>query len=318
MSLVAGARVARETDDYSIYINGPLNGATPTQFAGSKNQTVVDPKYGINVQIDPNNLVYVSAAKGDRVGGVNPPFYNTPACDAAMQALGYPNGAPNTYSGDSLWSYEIGSKDRLFDGRLDMEASAFHIKWNGIQQIVNVPACTEGFTSNLGSATSNGFDFQLEALVTSSLKIGLSIGYTDARNATTIVSAGNNVVANGEQINPYAAPWIIVPTAQYTFPIAADYSGYMRLDDSYHSRNPGPYNPTTNTASPTYNAFFVPNPAYNQLNLHVGMVWGGWDASVYALNALEHPSATSSITRSISSPSTAPPSRCSPSPSALR
>ncbi|MGB6487526.1 MAG: hypothetical protein WBE91_11630, partial [Steroidobacteraceae bacterium] len=120
--------------------------------------------------------------------------------------------------------------------------------------------------------------------------VGLSVGYTDARNATTIASDGNNVVANGEQINPYAAPWVIVPTAQYTFPIAADYSGYMRLDDSYHSRNPGPYNPTTNTASPTYNAYFVPNPAYNQLNAHLGMVWGGWDASVYALNALNsHP-----------------------------
>jgi iron complex outermembrane recepter protein len=290
VSLVAGARVARETDDYSIYINGPLNGATPTQFAGTKGQTVVDPKYGINLQIDQDTLVYLSAAKGDRIGGVNPPFYNTPACDAAMQALGYPNGAPNTYSGDSLWSYEIGSKDRLFGGRVDMEASAFHIKWNGIQQIVNVPACTEGFTSNLGSATSNGFDFQVEALVTNSLKIGLSIGYTDARNATTIASAGNNVVANGEQINPYSAPWIIVPTAQYTFPISADYSGYMRLDDSYHSKNPGPYNPTTNTSSPTYNPYFVPNPAYNQLNMHVGMVWGGWDASVYALNALNnHP-----------------------------
>ena len=58
------------------------------------------------------------------------------------------------------------------------------------QQIVQVPACTEGFTSNLGKATSNGFDFQAEALITDSLKIGLSMGYTNARNATTIVSGG--------------------------------------------------------------------------------------------------------------------------------
>ena len=290
VSLVAGARVARETDKYYIYINGPLNGPNVTSFSGTKSQTVVDPKYGVNVQIDDDNMVYVSATKGDRVGGVNPPFYNTPACNAAMAALGYPDGAPNTYSGDSLWSYEIGSKNRLLDGHLQMEASAFHIKWTGIQQIVNVPACTEGFTSNLGQATSNGFDFQAEALVTDSLKVGLSVGYTNARNATTIVSGGNNVVANGQQINPLAAPWILVPTVEYTFPIAADYNGYARLDDTYHSKNPGPYNPTTNTASPTYNAYFVPNPAYNQLNMHLGTTWHGWDASVYALNALNsHP-----------------------------
>jgi iron complex outermembrane recepter protein len=290
LSLVAGARVARETDKYSIYINGPLNGPTATQFAGTERQTVVDPKYGINLQLDENNLLYVSATKGDRIGGVNPPFYNTPACDAALVALGFPNGAPLNYSGDSLWSYEIGSKDRLFNGRVDMQLSAFHIKWSDIQQIVQVPACTEGFTGNLGQATSNGFDFQAQALLTESLKVGLAMGYTNARNATTIVSAGNNVVADGQQINPYAAPWIISPTAEYTFPIAAGHKGYLRLDDTYHSKNPGPYNPTTNTASPTYNAYFIPNPSYNQLNVHLGMTWEGWDASVYALNALNsHP-----------------------------
>jgi iron complex outermembrane receptor protein len=290
VSLVAGARVAREKDEYSIYINGPLNGPAATSFSGTEQQTVVDPKYGINVQLDENNLLYVSAAKGDRIGGVNPPFYNFTACNEALAALGYPNGAPNTYSGDSLWSYEIGSKNRLFNGRVQMQVSAFHINWSDIQQIVQVPACTEGFTSNLGKATSNGFDFQAEALITDSLKVGLSMGYTDARNATTIVSGGNNVVADGQQINPYSAPWIVVPTAEYNFPIAAGYKGYVRIDDTYHSKNPGPYNPTTNTASPTYNPYFIPNPSYNQLNIHVGMTWSGWDASVYALNMLNsHP-----------------------------
>ena len=290
VSLVAGARVARETDDYSIYINGPLNGPAPTSFSGTERQTVVDPKYGINVQLDENNLLYVSAAKGDRIGGVNPPFYHFTACDEALAALGYPNGAPNTYSGDSLWSYEIGSKNRLMNGRLQVQVSAFHISWSDIQQIVQVPACTEGFTSNLGKATSNGFDFQTEALITDSLKIGLSMGYTNARNATTIVSGGNNVVADGQQVNPYSAPWIVVPTAEYTFPIAAGHKGYVRLDDTFHSKNPGPYNPTTNTASPTFNAYFIPNPSYNQLNIHLGMTWSNWDTSVYALNTLNsHP-----------------------------
>ena len=290
LSLVAGARVARETDKYSIYINGPLNGPTATQFSGTERQTVVDPKYGINLQLDENNLLYVSAAKGDRIGGVNPPFYNFTACNQALAALGYPNGAPGTYTGDSLWSYEIGSKNRLFDGRLELQVSAFHIKWSDIQQIVQVPACTEGFTSNLGQATSNGFDFQAQALITDRLKVGLSMGYTDARDSTTIVSGGNNVVANGEQINPYSAPWIIVPTLEYNFPIAPGHDGYARMDDTYHSKNPGPYNPTTDTASPTYNPYLIPNPGYNQLNMHVGMTWSGWDASVYALNAFNsHP-----------------------------
>jgi len=53
-----------------------------------------------------------------------------------------------------------------------MQVSAFHLDWTDIQQIVQVPACAEGFTSNLGKAHSNGFDFHAEALVTDALKLG--------------------------------------------------------------------------------------------------------------------------------------------------
>ena len=78
------------------------------------------------------------------------------------------------------------------------------------------------------------------------------------------------MVADGQQINNFASPWIVVPTLEYTFPIATGHDGYVRLDDTYHSKNPGPYQPTTNTSSPTYNPYFLPNPGYNQLNMHVG------------------------------------------------
>ena len=291
LSLLAGARVARETDKYSILIDGPLNGPNTTAFSGTEKQTVVDPKYGLNVQLNENSLLYVSAAKGDRIGGVNPPPYDFPACIAALAALGYANiSALATYKGDSLWSYEIGSKNRLFDGRLQMQGSAFHIAWNDVQQNQNVPTCQEGFTTNRGKATSNGFDFQAEVLVTDALKLGLSVGYTNARDATTIISGGNPVIAKGEQINPYSSPWIVAPTAEYNFTVGDGHKGYLRVQDTYHSKNPGPYNPNTNPANPAYIAYIIPNPSYNQLDIHLGTTWNGLDASVYALNALNsHP-----------------------------
>ena len=291
VGLLAGARVARETDKYSIYVNGPLNGPNTTAFSGKEQETAVDPKYGVNVQLDENNLLYVSAAKGDRIGGVNPPPYDFPACIAALAALGYANAsALSTYKGDSLWSYEIGSKNRLFGGRLQLQGSVFHIDWNDVQQNQNVPTCQEGFTTNRGKATSNGFDLQAEALVTDALKLGVSVGYTNARNATTIISGGNPVISKGEQINPLSSPWIVVPTAEYNFTIAGGHKGYLRVQDTYHSKNPGPYNPNTDPSNPAYIAYFIPNPSYNQLDIHLGTTWNGWDASVYALNAFNsHP-----------------------------
>ncbi len=188
---------------------------------------MVDPKYGINVQLDENNLLYVSAAKGDRVGGVNPPFYNTPACNAALARA----WLPKRRAQHLLRRFAVELRDRLQESALQrprrQDASAPSTSsWSDIQQIVQVPACTEGFTSNLGKATSKGFDLQIDALIAQGLKVGLSVGYTDARNATTITSGGNNVVADGQQINNFASPWIVVPTLEYTFPIA---TGHERL-----------------------------------------------------------------------------------------
>jgi outer membrane receptor protein involved in Fe transport len=290
LSFTAGVRVARVETKYSIFQNGPLNGASSTNLAGEQSQHVVDPKFGINFQLNDDNRLYFSAAKGDRIGGLNPPFLNNPACDAALAALGLPSGVPHSYQADSLWSFEVGSKNKLLSGRLRMEASAFHIDWSNIQQMVQVPVCTGAFTANLGKAYSNGFDYQATALVTDSLKLGISVGYTNARDTNSLAAGGNPIVSHGEQVNPYSAPWIVVPNAEYDFTLAAKYHAYLRADDTYHSKNPGPYQAVSNPSNPAYNPNFIPNPSTNQLNAHLGATWDGWDVSVYALNVLNsHP-----------------------------
>jgi outer membrane receptor protein involved in Fe transport len=269
VSLIAGARVAHDSESYSFYQNGPLAGPVAQSQSGEESQHVIDPKFGINVQFDDNNLLYASAAKGDRIGGVNAPLINIGQCAAALAQLGYPNGAPLTYLADSIWSYEVGSKNSAFNGRMQLATSAFYIDWSNISQNVGVPACAGSFTSNMGKATSKGFDFQAAALVRNDFKLGLSLSYTDARDALA--------VDKGQQINPYTSPWVIVPTAEYDFPLGDAYKAYLRMDDNYHSKNPGPYQ--------IGNPLFVPNPSYNQFNVHLGAIRDRLDVSVYALNA---------------------------------
>jgi outer membrane receptor protein involved in Fe transport len=291
LSLTAGARVARERTQYSVF-QGAVYAAPPV--AGEQSEHVVDPKFGVNLQLDDNNLLYVSASKGDRIGGVNSPLEAFGQCLVALEALGL-HGAPNTYQGDSLWSYEVGSKNRLMGGRLQLEASAFHIDWSNVQQNIYVPACSEGFISNLGKAKSNGFDFVVNVLVTDALKLGVSVGYTNAKFANTVTSGEKQIVTSGDQINPYSAPWTVVPTLEYDFPFAQSYKGYLRLDDEYHSRNPGPFGESNPNNASYFGSFasgsaFIPNPAINTLNIRVGGTWARWDVSVYALNTLNnHP-----------------------------
>jgi len=287
-SAIAGVRVAHDSDNYSIYQAGPFYGAGPPFISGEQSATVTDPKFGINYQPDDNNLIYVSAAKGDRVGGVNAPFPLTPGCLTLLQGIGL-SAFPPTFSGDSLWSYEVGSKNRLFDGHLVAQASAFYIDWSNVQQAVSLPPslCPETFTANLGKARSDGFDLALAASF-GALELNLDAGYTNAKNTQMLGPNSLEFVSNGQQINPYATPWTVVGAVQYSFPINGN-KGYVRLDDEFHSKNTGLYAQSipNNVA---YDPNFIPNPSTNVLNLHMGMVWSGWDASVYVLNVTNtHP-----------------------------
>ena len=287
-SIIAGARIAHDSDDYSIFQTGPFAGGT-SFVAGKQSETVKDPKFGINFQLDDNNLLYVSAAKGDRVGGVNAPFPLTGACLVLLNEIGL-NGIPPTFSGDSLWSYEIGSKNRLLDGHFMLQVSAFHIDWSNVQQSVSLPPslCPETFTSNLGKARSNGFDLQLAAAI-GALELGLSVGYTNAKNTQTLGPSTLEYVTAGQQINPYSAPWTVVPSAQYSFALASGHKAYVRLDDEFHSKNPGPFAQQF-SSNIALDPNFIPNPSTNVLNAHLGAEWSGWDASIYALNVLNtHP-----------------------------
>jgi iron complex outermembrane receptor protein len=294
--VTAGLRVARDTARYTNFVNGPLEATGPTLNNGSLSQTAVDPKVSINIQLDDKNLLYVSATKGDRIGGLNTKItYGVPGgpCDQQLQTLGLAYGAPlPPFRGDSLWSYEIGSKNSLFNDRMRVEASVFYIEWSNIQEAVYLPICGyDAFTANVGKAAIKGFDLQLNTLVTEHLKAGLSVGYTDAKNTNTTAEGGLQAVTDGQQINSYSTPWTIVATTEYGMPLGRGYRGYLRLDDEYHSNNPGPfaqYNPL-NVASLTATAF-TPNPATNIMNLHIGTTWKRWNVAAYVKNLLDgHP-----------------------------
>ena len=81
-------------------------------------------------------LLYVSASKGFRPGGPNVSVGII--CDSNLTALGI-SQVPGQFASDSLWSYEIGSKNTFFDHTLQINASLFYIDWNNIQQNVYLP-----------------------------------------------------------------------------------------------------------------------------------------------------------------------------------
>lgn len=291
LTLTAGIRAERSTFSFTNRSDGPFNGGLSV-VRGKESETPVIPKYGISYQMNPSNLVYATAAKGFRTGGANPAI---PArCDQDLAALGY-TSAPDSYDSDSVWSYEVGSKNRLFDGRVRLESSIFDIKWSGIQESVILgTGCGLNFVANLGKATSRGFDVQGEFLATDHLTGGLAVGYNHAVFDQSILSppdpvtgirpvlvrAGNSLGVN---------PWTVAMNAQYDF-AAWGRNGYVRVDDQFASRQS---NPTTaeDPNNQTYASGLVKMPQTNLLSIRLGTQFNnGLDLSLFVKNVFDsHP-----------------------------
>jgi len=230
--------------------------------------------------------VYFSAAKGYRPGGAGIPVHlNTQACTDQLNQL----GGTSNYEADTLWSYEVGLKTQLFDRRLSIEGSVYHIDWSNIISAVHVPLCATHISKNLGDAKSDGFDLSVKALLSQSFTAGLYLGYTNARYSSDSAIFGETLARAGEAISD-VAPWSVTAELAYEAPLKDNVMGYWRPEDRYTSRN-NKLTPAEDSTTVTYDPFVTTNPAVNQLNGHLGVKFGaGSDLALVATNILNtHP-----------------------------
>ncbi len=249
----------------------------PAINTGGKSEQPFTPKVNISYQITSDDLVYATASKGYRIGGATPPL---PA-----QACG-PN-FPDSYNSDSVWSYEVGSKDRFFDRKLQVSASAYYIDWSNIQQAFYVPSCGIQFTTNAGEAVSKGFDLQSQWQATRAFSIDLSVGYTDAKFTKTALDANGDILnEKGDALE--VAPWTLAVGVQYDFTVL-NRDAFARVDDEFQSRRTTPI-PNEDPATAFYDSGLRPDPATNLLALRLGVSLERWDIAVFANNLLDtHP-----------------------------
>jgi iron complex outermembrane recepter protein len=286
-----GVRVEHSVVEHQDQIlGGPLDGVTysnahlPDQVGNP-----ITPRFGLTYQFTDEDMVYLSAAKGYRAGGGNSnDAIGNSLCNPSLSALGL-TSVPGSFNSDSLWSYEIGTKDSLFDRRFAIQASVYFIDWSNIQTAVALPSCSEGFTANRGKAISQGFDLQMAAIVAEGLKLNVNVGYTDAYYPDAALGAPNNGVipllnAAGDKL-ANVLPWTVAANAEYSRDISPLWGGarsYLRVDYRWLSAA-NPLDP--NVAG--YDTEVGPhqNQAYGMLNIRVGVLHGGLDLSAYVNNA---------------------------------
>lgn len=281
-TVTLGERVARvKTEQSNVNGTGALD-AVPPYAESSLSQTPQTPHGSLSFQVDRNNLLYATVSRGFRVGGANDPL---PAvCDYTA--------VPKSYTADFVTNYEVGAKDLLFDGRMKIDTSIFHIVWSNIQQLAQ-PACGISFTFNGGGAVSNGFDLALEGLVTSRLKLDLDVGYSNAYFTSNVYdSNGHILVSSGDKIGylPFVSPpWDVNASANYEIPLRDAEKLRLRIEYQYRSHNPGPFI-TQNPLSPNYAPQEAADPATQLWNAKAGLTLGKVDLDLFVNNLFNaHP-----------------------------
>jgi outer membrane receptor protein involved in Fe transport len=263
-----------------------LGGALPpVDSSATLSERPFTPKVGLNYKITPDNMVYFTAAKGFRIGGVNPKvggfcYDNTPG---NLGSLGL-SDVPPTFSSDHLWSFEVGTKNTFDDRRILLNASAFYIKWKNIQQNVFL-TCGFQFAGNLGQAKSVGGDIDAQFKLTDRFTVGGTFAYTDAKFTETVFAAPTaafSIVQEGDRLS--GSPWTVAMFANSDFTVFQT-EAYARIDWQYGAKQTD-LTPAQNPANGGSAAVFgVPSQSFT--SARAGIRLKGFDVSLFVQNVFD-------------------------------
>lgn len=232
LSVVAGVRYTN--DRISVIGNtyfgandpvGRSNRITPVTPVDSVNARRTDENIsfrgGLNWRFLPDQLAYVSIARGFRSGGYNVPF----------------GGRVNSFSPERLTAYEVGYKGRLIDKMLDLNISAFRYDYKDMQINVNAQgvARVSTVTANAGSSRSYGAETDLTFRPDESWVIRAGASYLDSkfRNTTSTITTYAGVIPLDGKRPVNTPKWTAQAFVQKTFPLSSDLDLIVQSDGKY-------------------------------------------------------------------------------------
>ncbi len=159
---------ARYQDEKKTLTN--LRGATPIVFSNKWDS--LTPRFTADYRLNDNQMLYMSVANGEKAGGFNGTVFNE------VQRL---------YEPDSNWTYEVGSKNDLLDGRLRLNVAVFYTDWEDLQITVtplDIPANLlvnpPGIIGNTGGAEILGIEVEGTWFATDMLYFDFAASHNEA------------------------------------------------------------------------------------------------------------------------------------------
>lgn len=276
------------------------NGTSLVSQPGTTEADGFAPRFIASYKVTDDTILNAQVSKGFRLGGINDPL-NVPLCTA--QDLVVFGGRPG-FKDETAWNYEIGSKSRLSGGRGLFSISAFYVDIKDLQVVVTAGSCSSRLVFSVPKARSVGGEVEFALAVGDHLDFAVSAGYNDSeirsdvRDGTGAIVSG---IETGKRL-PSVPKFQFAGTATYQQPISNQFQGYVTAayqhvgsrftqvgDDllgtldlnSFGANNiGGPFTQGTFTYNPEL-------PAYDIVNLRLGVRHGVWDIAVFANNLFD-------------------------------
>ena len=304
--------------DNLLGLNGPPTVAgnnTPFNTNAANSASGTNPRFNLTWQIDPDHMVYGTIAKGFRLGGTDQPFvgfltavtpatcpYGNPPSLAGLEQCGlqaklsatpthpgtvytstanFPNvngqGVPQ-FNSDSVWDYEIGTKNEIFDHRALFNLTGYFERWTDPQVATNISGF--GFTVNGSNANIYGLEAEFRANLGAGFDFDTDWGYTHSK------------FLNDSPIDGIPAGFAVPDTPKLTGSASINFdhsldgnlSFFSNLTYSYvGSRYDLPYGVTVYLNN--INQTKINLPSYGILNLRAGVRTGDWSVALFVDNA---------------------------------
>ncbi len=189
------------------------------------------PKIGLQARPNDTTQLYGFWTKGFRSGGYN----------LRHTAVAIPNAA---FDEEEQKSFEVGVKKDFADGRVRLNAAAYHNTIENMQREINLADPVVGVVQlirNTADATITGLDIEASWVLSDSLFLSTSLGYVDGQYDEVLFDISSDGVVDRDDLAlalPRLAPWSY--GAQLTY--SRDFSwGEMSIRGSGYRRDPAKY-----------------------------------------------------------------------------
>jgi len=271
--------------------------------AGSTDANGFAPRLIATYKVSNTTNLNAQVSKGFRLGGINDQL-NVPLCTPGDLVV---FGGRDVWKDEKAWNYEVGSKSRIMGGRGSFNVSAFYMDVNNLQATVTAGSCSSRVVFNVPSARSVGFEAEFAAALSEHFDFVLSTSYNDAELRSTVTSTASDgtvsVVSGIEAGNrlPSVPDFQLAAMATYQWQMKNGLLGYANLNYQHvgsritqvGDEEPGfgvlnllsfgnntigrPLTASTFTFNPEL-------PAYDILNLRLGVLKGKWDVALFGNN----------------------------------